>query len=360
MPNLFMIDLLGTEVSEEEKKILQHPNVGAVLLFSRNFTHPEQLKHLIEMVHIIRPDVFIAIDHEGGVVQRLQRHGFRCLPAARVYGDVFDIHPETGVALAKQYGERMAKDLLDDGIDLSLAPILDLDGINCIIGGLDRAFHRDPKIVALLAEAFIQGMNKAGMPATGKHFPGHGSVSSDSHIAKPILDTSMERLQETDLKPFIELINKNLLAAVMPAHVTYTAIDPAHPAGFSKIWLQKVLRDTLNFHGFILSDCLGMTGADIGDMNRRVTQALEAGCDMLIVCNQSRAVLYDVLQQVTDVPTQESDARLKAFKSQMSRFSSDKKTKTVQSQSSTITEGRQTRLVEDNQMQTKFNTTTSI
>lgn len=327
MPNLFMVDLQGTEVSEEEATILRLPNVGALLLFSRNFTNPEQLKRLIETVRIIRPDIFIAIDHEGGIVQRFQRHGFRSLPAARVYGDVFDLNPEAGIRLAEQYGEIMAKDLLDYGIDLSLAPVLDIHGISSVIGKLDRAFHSKPEVVVLLATAFIQGMNKAGMPATGKHFPGHGSVSSDSHISKPTLDMPMETMRERDLRPFVDLIDRNLLAAVMPAHVTYTAIDADNPAGFSKIWLQDILRDTLNFKGLVLSDCLGMAGADIGDMPMRANQALEAGCDMLIVCNQSRALLQEVLQTVTFVQSRESAERLEAFKSQMIRFSPDKKDK---------------------------------
>lgn len=336
MPNLFMVDLLGTEVSEEEINILKHPNVGALLLFSRNFTSPEQLKGLIETVRIIRPDIFIAVDHEGGIVQRFQRHGFRSLPAARVYGDVFNLNPETGIKLAEQYGEIMANDLLDYGIDLSLAPVLDLHGISSVIGKLDRAFHSDPEVVVLLATAFIRGMKKAGMPATGKHIPGHGSVSSDSHIAKPTSDMPMEALRAMDLKPFADLIDRNLLAAVMPAHVTYTAIDPENPAGFSKIWLQDILRDTLHFKGLVLSDCLGMAGADIGGIPVRINQALEAGCDMLIVCNQPRAILHEALQSVTFVQSRESAERIDAFKNQMLRFSPEKKDKITPYLSHTI------------------------
>ena len=171
MPNVLMIDLLGTEILEEEVALLQHPDVGALLLFARNFTHPTQLKKLIDTVHSIRPDIFIAVDHEGGIVQRFQRHGFRALPAARVYGDVFDLNPETGIKLAQQYGEIMVRDLLAYGIDLSLAPVVDLHGVSTVIGALDRAFHRDPDIVVILAAAFIRGMNKTGMPSVGKHFP---------------------------------------------------------------------------------------------------------------------------------------------------------------------------------------------
>jgi beta-N-acetylhexosaminidase len=321
MPNLFMVDLLGTDISEEEKNILKHPNVGALLLFSHNFKNPEQLKRLIERVHVIRPDIFIATDHEGGIVQRFQRHGFFCLPAAEVYGETYDLNPEVGIGLAERYGEIMAKDLLAYGVDLSLAPVLDIHGISSVIGKLNRAFHDNPNVVVTLASAFIKGMNKAGMPAVGKHFPGHGSVSSDSHISKPILDTSMEVLKEKDLKPFIELINKKSLAAVMPAHVTYTAIDAEQPSGFSKIWLQDILRNQLNFKGLILSDCLSMAGADTGNsIITRVYQAVLAGCDMVIFSHQPRSVVYEILQATMALQTEESINRIEVFKRQMIRF----------------------------------------
>lgn len=320
MPNLFMVDLLGTEIREEEKAILQHPNVGALILFTRNFKDPEQLKNLIEAVRSIRPDIFIAVDHEGGIVQRFQRHGFRALPAARVYGDVYDLNPKTGIELATQYGEIMARDLLKHGIDLSLAPVLDVHGVSKVIAGLDRAFHQDPVVVVELATAFIHGMNAAGMPSVGKHFPGHGSIASDSHISMPVCESSKIELENGDLKPFSKLMSTNILGAVMPAHVTYTAIDASHAAGFSKIWLQDMLRDELGFQGMVLSDCLGMAGADIGNMNTRATQALEAGCDMLIVCNQTRALLYEVLQTVTFEQSPASMQRIETFKSNMARF----------------------------------------
>jgi beta-N-acetylhexosaminidase len=324
MPNIFIVDLQGTEILEEEIAILEQPNVGALLLFTRNFTSPQQLKNLLDSVHSIRPDIFIAIDQEGGIVQRLQRHGFRSLPAARVYGEVYDLNAETGIKLARQFGEIMASDLLAYGIDLSFAPVLDIHGASDVIGKLDRAFHHDPEVVIELARAFIHGMNNAGMPAVGKHFPGHGSVSADSHIAMPVSDDSKERLWHVDLWPFIKLVGENLLGAVMPAHVTYPSIDPNKPAGFSKIWLQTVLRGELNFQGLIISDCLGMVGADIGNMDMRANQALTAGCDMLIVCNQDRTVLSSLLQTLTFQQTKESLHRIEAFKSCMLGFSPDK------------------------------------
>lgn len=329
MPNLFMVDLLGTEIQEEERAILQHPNVGALILFTRNFKDPEQLKNLIEAVRSIRPDIFIAVDHEGGIVQRFQRNGFRSLPAARVFGDAYNINSETGIKLARKFGEIMANDLLQYGIDLSLAPVLDIHGESKVIAGLDRAFHENPDIVVELATAFIHGMNAAGMPAVGKHFPGHGSIASDSHISMPVCELSKDKLIKTDLKPFIELMGKNILGAVMPAHVTYTLIDANHAAGFSKIWLQDILRHEFDFKGMVLSDCLGMAGADVGNMNTRATQALEAGCDMLIVCNQTRALLYEVLQTVTFEQSPASMQRIETFKSNMVRFSTDTTARTT-------------------------------
>lgn len=323
--NLFMVDLEGTELSEMERKIVQHPLVGSVILFTRNFTNLLQLEQLINSIRAINPEIFIAIDHEGGVVQRFQRQGFRALPAARVYGDTYDLDPETGIRLARTYGELMANDLVAHGIDLSIAPVLDVHDNNLVIARLDRAFHHDPDVIALLAGAFIEGMNAAGMPAVGKHFPGHGSVTSDSHIAMPVSHASMDELKAKDLKPFITLIENNLLNALMPAHVTYTAIDANKPAGFSSIWLQEILRKQLHFKGLVLSDCLSMTGADIGDLKTRVEEALHAGCDMLIVCHQPRELLLALLNDLTTEQSPESAARIVAFKSRMNRFSKSKR-----------------------------------
>jgi beta-N-acetylhexosaminidase len=350
-----IVDLLGTEILEEEIAILKHPNVGALLLFTRNFTNPQQLKNLLDTVHSIRPDFFIAVDQEGGIVQRLQRHGFRSLPAARVYGEVYDLNAEVGIKLAQQFGEIMASDLLTYGIDLSFAPVLDIHGASDVIAKLDRAFHHDPEVVSELARAFIHGMNNAGMPAVGKHFPGHGAVSADSHTAMPVSDDSKEKLWNADLLPFIKLISENLLGAVMPAHVTYPSIDPNKPAGFSKIWLQTVLRGELNFQGLIISDCLGMMGADIGNMDTRANQALTAGCDMLIVCNQTRTVLSNLLQTLIFQQTKESLQRMEVFKSRMLRFSPDKIAKVLPTVSGVEPKG--TLSVSENQA---LNNTTAI
>jgi beta-N-acetylhexosaminidase len=321
MPNLFMVDLNGTEISQLEEKILQHPNVGAVILFSRNFKNPDQLKKLVEDIHSVRSDIFIAVDHEGGMVQRFKGFGIKTLPAARVYGQFYDINPEAGLKFAFKEGKIMAKDLLELGIDLSLAPVVDLDGESEVIGKLDRAFHSNPAIVEQIAAAFIAGMNEEGMPAVLKHFPGHGSCLSDSHVSTPVYKGSKEKLRETDLKPFAGLIKEQKAAAIMPAHIIYESIDMENPAGFSEICLQGILRSELGFQGLILSDCLGMGGASIvGDMKQRAERALKAGCDMLVICNQSRELLCEVLEKVNPEPNKESEKRLEIFKQQMVRF----------------------------------------
>lgn len=318
--NTVMVDLLGAQVSTLERKILNHHHVGAVLLMERNFSNPDQLRSLIADIESIRPDLFIAVDHEGGCVQRFQRHGFRAWPAARVYGDVYDLSPETGLQLAHKYGEQMASELHAYGIDLSLAPVLDLHSTNQVIGVLDRAFHSDPAVVSALTLAFIQGMRVAGMPAVGKHFPGHGPVQADSHLTMPVCHSTRDKLNGWDLKPFSDLINKDHLDAVMPAHVTYAAVDSDYPAGFSSKWLQDILRHDLNFKGMIISDCLGMLGANIGDMQTRISMALDAGCDMLILGNQQREFLYETLQSINIDQTQDSAQRISVFKKGMSRF----------------------------------------
>jgi beta-N-acetylhexosaminidase len=327
MPSQFMVDIEGTELSEIERQILIQPNVGSVILFTRNFISPEQLQKLIGAIQETNPNLFIAVDHEGGNVQRFQRQRFRSIPAARTYGAVYDKHREAGIEYARDYGEIMAKDLLAHGIDLSLAPVLDVhDDKSSVIAGLDRAFHAEPDAIINLAAAFIEGMNTVGMPAVGKHFPGHGSIVSDSHIAKPVSHASMEELMAKDLKPFIELIHQGLLTAVMPAHVTYEAIDKENPAGFSKIWLQDILRAQLGFKGLVLSDCLSMKGADIGNLTTRAEKALDAGCDMLIVCHQPRELLLELVQTIAVEQTQESATRIVAFKNLMLRFSKGKVT----------------------------------
>lgn len=321
MSNLLMIDLLGTTVSALEKELLQHTEVGAVVLFSKNFENKDQLKRLTHAILNIREDLFIAVDQEGGAIQRFQRHQFLTAPAVKTYGDVYDLSPDAGIALAKQYAEHISRDLLECGVDLNFAPVLDLhDEHSTIIGQLQRAFHADPEVLSILAESFIDGMHRQGMPSVGKHFPGHGRCVADSHLSTTVNNDTKEQLWALDLKPFIELIAKNKLDAVMAAHVIYPAVDPDFAAGFSSIWLQDILRKQLGYHGLVISDCLSMKGADIGDLATRAKHAVAAGCDMLILCNEPREALLSFLNQHDFAHSVASQQRIEQFKQLMKRF----------------------------------------
>jgi len=315
-----IVDLLGLEILPEELSILNHPNTSGVLLFARNIGTRDQIISLVNNIHATRPDLIVFIDQEGGNVVRISRCGLRALPPARVYGDTYDINPETGVELARQYGEIMAADLIACGIDVSLAPILDVHGPNAIIGGLDRAFHADPDAIIALGGAFIEGMHAAGMPAVGKHFPGHGTCTADSHIAMPTDPRTIEELTAHDLKPFTSLIKSKHLDGVMPAHITFPAVDPKHATGYSSHWLKTILRKQFNFDGIIVSDCLGMTGADIGSLLTRSIQALEAGCNVLIAANQPRDVLLDCLNKLPAKFNLENTKYLTQLKQGIRRF----------------------------------------
>ncbi|WP_372872437.1 beta-N-acetylhexosaminidase [Shewanella sp.] len=295
-----MLDIEGTQLDSAEEALLKAPQTGGLILFSRNFTSRSQLVSLVADIRRVRPDLLIAVDHEGGRVQRF-REGFTQIPA------MGDILPAAGkdMALAKRWatelGFLMAVELLGCDIDLSFAPVLDVNGISEVIG--KRAFSADPEEVAELASAFIRGMNDAGMCAVGKHFPGHGSVQADSHIAMPVDSRSAEAILNVDMKPFVSLIGANLLDGVMPAHVVYDSLDP-NPAGFSRFWLQQKLRGELGFDGRIFSDDLGMEGAAFaGGYVARARAALDAGCDMILVCNNRQGVLEvlaaDLLQSTT-------------------------------------------------------------
>ena len=286
-----IIDVMGPNITDEEIELLKHQNTSGIIIFTRNIQDKEQLIALTKQMHAINPELIVFADHEGGYVQRIQRQGFYPLPTAHAYGEIYDSNPDVGLAYTETLGERMANELRECGIHVSLAPVLDIHGPNPIIGGLYRAFHKNPEIVTALADAFIKGMHKAGMPSVGKHFPGHGFCAVDSHIGAPIDERLLEALKACDLKPFKALTESGVLDGVMPAHVTYPAIDPAHAAGYSSKWLHEILRGEIGFEGIIISDCLGMTGADIGDLLTRGTQALNAGCNLLIAANQERPVL---------------------------------------------------------------------
>jgi beta-N-acetylhexosaminidase len=274
-----MIDIPGQSLTALDKEKIAHPNTGALILFSRNFEHPEQIAGLIKAIRAARHGhILIAVDQEGGRVQRFQ-NGFTRLPPAAAYA--------AQPTMAEDAGWLMAAELLAVGVDFSFAPVLDVDcGISVIIG--DRAFSQDCELAATLAGDFRYGMKSAGMAATGKHFPGHGAVALDSHLTLPEDNRELDSIRQQDLIPFRRLIAAGL-EAVMPAHVVYAEVDKL-PAGFSEIWLQKILRKELGFDGAIFSDDLSMAGAAaIGDFAERAGLAQQAGCDMLLVCNSPTA-----------------------------------------------------------------------
>jgi beta-N-acetylhexosaminidase len=278
-----MIDIAGTAMTVEERARLRHPLVGGVILFTRNYAAPAQLSALCTEIHTLRsPPLLIGIDHEGGRVQRC-REGFTRVPPMRKLGEWWDRDATAALAGARAIGFTLAAELRACGVDLSFTPVLDLDyGASGVIG--DRAFHRDPQAVAVLAGALSDGLREAGMACCGKHFPGHGFIRADSHLALPVDERSPADMAE-DLQPYHRLA----LDAVMAAHVVYPQVD-AQPAGFSSVWLCK-LRKEFGFQGAIFSDDLSMEGASIaGDMLGRVQAAWDAGCDMMPVCNVPEAV----------------------------------------------------------------------
>jgi beta-N-acetylhexosaminidase len=304
-----MIDVQGTTLTSEDRELLQHPLVGSVILFARNFESIEQLERLVADIRAVRsPPLLVTVDHEGGRVQRF-RKGFTVLPSLRTIGRQYDVDAAAGRQLARQCGWLMAAELRAVGIDMSFAPCVDLDyGVSSVIG--DRAFHRDPRVVAELAIAHMGGMREAGMTATAKHFPGHGAVAPDSHVAMPVDRRALADLDE-DLYPYRRLID-NGLASVMAAHVVFSDVDPL-PAGFSRRWLQDELRGQLGFGGAIFTDDLSMAGAGVvGDMTQRAQAALEAGCDVLSLCNNRQGVLQviDSLRGSGDPLSQIRMARL--------------------------------------------------
>ncbi len=310
MPSV-IIDIEKFTLLPEEQQLIAHPNVAGVLLFTRNIQSRQQIIDLVSAIHHINSNIIVMIDHEGGEVQRIHRHGLTPLMSAGWHGRIYDQNPATGIEIAHQAGKTMASELLAIGIDLSLAPVLDLHHPDStIIGKLDRAFHADPNIVIELARAYINGMHEAGMPAVAKHFPGHGSCIGDSHQELPKNDRQKLDLFETDLKPFKQLIAEKKLDGIMPAHVMYPNVDPKNIASYSKIWLNDILREQLKFEGLVISDCLGMKGADIGSLADRAEKAL-LGCDLLITANQKRSDLKAFLDTLPH--TQNLD-RIKNFK----------------------------------------------
>lgn len=299
-----MLGLEGVELTAQERELLSHPLVGGVILFTRNYQSPAQVAALTTAIHALRqPRLLVAVDHEGGRVQRF-RDGFTRLPAVRRLGEMYDQDRMRAKQLARVTGWLMAAELRAVGVDLSFAPVLDLEhGVSGIIG--DRAFHHDPESVADLAHAYVSGMQKAGMEAVGKHFPGHGGIAADSHLELPVDPRPLAALETADLLAFERMTHYGL-AALMPAHVVYPAVDE-QPAGFSARWLKGILRQRLEFQGVIFSDDLDMAGAQIaGSPPERASAALAAGCDMVLACNDRRAAIaiLDHLRYAPDPVTQ--------------------------------------------------------
>ncbi len=290
-----LIDLASTELSQEDKEILSEPQIAGVLLFARNFNNKDQLQQLVSSIRAVRKNLLITVDQEGGLVQRFKTE-FTRLPPAASYARYYQCDPESALTLTKNAGWLMASELLACDVDLSLAPVLDLDlGLNSVIG--TRAFGHDSKTVIELTSAWQDGVRQAGMANVGKHFPGHGSVDLDSHHDLPVDLRSWSDILERDLQPFIAAIDSGI-EALMPAHIVFKQIDQ-QPTGFSRKWLQDILRNQLGFQGVVMSDCLTMAGAaSAGSYADRVRNALSAGCNLLLVSD--REGVKQILTEVSD------------------------------------------------------------
>ncbi len=301
-----MVDVAGLELSAEDREVLRHPLVGSVILFTRNYAGTDQLENLTAQIHAVRdPPLIVAVDHEGGRVQRF-RTGFTPLPPMRFVGHQYDMDHKQGVDMARECGWVLASELLAAGVDLSFAPVVDLDyEMSEVIG--DRAFHSDAEAVATLASSCMAGMREAGMAAVAKHFPGHGAVVADSHVALPVDRRELADL-EPELQPYRRLI-ANGLAGVMVGHIVFPAVD-SRPASLSPRWIGDILRGELRFHGVVFADDLSMGGAAaVGSIVERAHLALQAGCDVLPVCN-SRPDVLRLLDGLGEVTNPASQARL--------------------------------------------------
>jgi len=282
-----MVDVAGLALDAHERELLAHPLVGGVILFARNYAAPAQLEALTAAIHALRdPPLLIAVDHEGGRVQRFVE-GFTRLPPMRALGRLYDREPALASNLAGAIGVVLAAELRARGVDFSFAPVLDIDfGASSVIG--DRAFHATAAGVTALARGLVAGLARMGMGAVGKHFPGHGYVRADSHLEVPVDERDLATIMANDLVPYQALVGHGL-AGVMPAHVVYPRVD-AQPAGFSRVWLADILRGRLGFDGIVFSDDLSMEGASVaGGIVERGRAALDAGCDMVLVCNARAA-----------------------------------------------------------------------
>ncbi|MBB3168515.1 beta-N-acetylhexosaminidase [Simiduia aestuariiviva] len=291
-----MVDVAGVSLSDEDRLLLKHPQVGGLILFSRNYENLSQLMSLVHDIRACNPEILIAVDHEGGRVQRF-REEFSPIPAMQSFLKSYRLDPDQTLSHVQDMGWLMAVELLACGIDISFAPVLDVDDNHCAVIA-DRAFSPDPAEVVALAGAFMRGMHEAGMATTGKHFPGHGSVVGDSHLVQPVDPRPWEAIVSHDLVPFASLHAE--LDAVMPAHIVFSDVDSL-PVGYSARWLKQHLRDELAFDGVIFSDDLSMAGAhSAGDFAQRADAAIAAGCDMVLVCND-RAGAWQVVEHLASL-----------------------------------------------------------
>ena len=306
-----MLDVVGKSLSDDDLRRLHHPLTGGVILFARNYESRAQITALCAAIHHARPGILIAVDHEGGRVQRFRSDGFTRLPAMRALGQLWDRDVLQSCKVATALGYVLAAELRACGVDLSFTPVLDLDyGPSEVIG--DRAFHRDPRVVTMLAKSINHGLLQAGMANCGKHFPGHGFVAADSHIAIPVDERDPKDILKEDAAPYGWLGMS--LSAVMPAHVIYPFFD-SQPAGFSRKWL-SLLRDELGFEGVIFSDDLSMEGASVaGNVVQGAHAALSAGCDMVLVCNSPDKAdqLLEGLDPTVALDAKRSAARIAAL-----------------------------------------------
>ena len=296
MYGVLMIDIDSTALTAEDVSLIKQAQVGGVILFARNVADAAQVRALCDDIRYHNPDILIGVDQEGGRVARL-RNGFTPLPAMGKLGELFNQDPSHALSCAYDCGYLMATEVLAVGIDLSFAPVLDRDGISQVIG--DRSFHQEPQAIIALATQFMRGMKAAGMATTGKHFPGHGAIAPDSHVAEAIDTRSLDEIMHSDMQPFAQTLP--WLDALMPAHVIFSQVDDK-PAGFSKIWLKDIIRDQLKFDGVLFSDDLCMAGAQAaGDVSARVKAAIEAGCDIALVCND-RVAAHEAAETAQELP----------------------------------------------------------
>ncbi|MCD6045174.1 MAG: beta-hexosaminidase [Gammaproteobacteria bacterium] len=284
-----IVGIKGLMLTPEDKILLQQPLIGGVILFARNYNDVPQVRALVAEIKALRsPALWVSVDHEGGRVQRFI-NGFTRLPSLGQLGALYESDPSGALQQANEWGFCMAQELLGIGVDMSFAPVIDLNKNKLSLIG-DRSFHRKADIVTRMAKAWCDGVHRAGMKTCAKHFPGHGDVIVDSHDSLPIDERSYDQIAADDLVPFMQLIKEDVVDSIMPAHIVFPQVDD-RPAGFSSIWVQDILRQQCQFKGVIISDDLGMGGAEgMGTYPQRLQSALAAGCDLILLCNDHSGI----------------------------------------------------------------------